>query len=89
MYFFHSFLYICSKISNIFLMSISEIGALIVQRRNILSLNQEDLAEMAGISTKTIYLMEQGKGNVSLKTLGKILDIVGLDILIRIKSMEE
>jgi len=65
-----------------------EIGHIIQQRREYLSLNQEDLAEMAAITSKTIYLVEQGKGNPSLNTLEKLLRVLGLEIEIRIKNME-
>ncbi len=76
------------KISNIFLMSKEEIGDIIQMRRSVLSLNQEDLAEMAGISSKTIYLLEQGKSNASLDTLQKIFEILGLKISVHVKSVE-
>ncbi|CAN5272590.1 hypothetical protein BH11BAC5_BH11BAC5_21650 [soil metagenome] len=65
-----------------------EIGKLIQARRNALSLKQEDLSEMTGITSKTIYLIESGKGNPSLDTLKKMLDVLGLDIVIEIKKVE-
>lgn len=63
-----------------------KIGKLIQERREFLSLRQEDLAEMAGISSKTIYVLEQGKGNASLDTLEKILAVIGLELVVKIKS---
>jgi DNA-binding XRE family transcriptional regulator len=44
---------------------------------------------MAGISPKTIYLLEQGKGNASLDTLQKIFDVLGLEMSVRIKKVTE
>lgn len=66
-----------------------EIGRIIQQRRVGLSLNQEDLAEMTGITTKTIYLIENGKGNPSLSTLKKLLEVLGLDIHVSVKVISE
>ncbi|WP_205685619.1 helix-turn-helix domain-containing protein [Flavipsychrobacter stenotrophus] len=65
-----------------------EIGNLIRQRRDHLTLKQEDVAEMAGISSKFIYLIEQGKGNASLDTLQKIFEVLGLEIIVDIKRVE-
>lgn len=64
-----------------------EIGQIIQQRRVGLSLNQEDLAEMTGITTKTIYSIENGKGNPSLSTLSKLLEVLGLDITVQVKMI--
>lgn len=66
-----------------------EIGKLMQQRRELLAINQEDLAEMTGITAKTIYLVETGKGNPSLATLTKLLDTLGLEITIDIKKLDQ
>ncbi|MBC7555217.1 MAG: helix-turn-helix transcriptional regulator [Taibaiella sp.] len=58
------------------------------QRRISLGLKQEDLAEMAGISAKTIYLLERGRGNAAFDTLEKIFNVLGLVILVQVKSVE-
>ena len=65
------------------------IGKIIQQRRTELSLLQEDLAEMTGITTKTIYLIENGKGNPSLATLRKLFEVLGLEMKIAIKKVTE
>lgn len=52
-------------------------------------MKQSDLAEMTGITPKTIYLIESGKGNPSFNTLQKILDVLGLEIFIAIKKVDE
>ena len=66
-----------------------EIGKKLQHRRDELSLKQEDLAEMTGITSKTIYLIESGKGNPSVDTLNKIMDVLGLEITIEIKKRVE
>lgn len=70
-------------------MNKEEIGHIIQNRRDELSIKQEDLAEMTGITSKTIYLIESGKGNPSINTLTKILAILGLEISIGIKKVNE
>lgn len=65
------------------------IGHIVLKRRNSLSLKQEDLAEMTGVTSKTIYLIESGNGNPSIDTLTKLLDTLGLEITIDIKKINE
>jgi len=62
---------------------------LIAQRRDVLLLKQDDVAEMTGISSKTIYLIENGKGNPSFQTLQKILGVLGLEIFVDLKKINE
>lgn len=58
------------------------------QRRKQLRLTQVDLAEMAQIGLATVKEIERGKGNPSLSTVTKILDILGLEIDYRIRKIE-
>ncbi len=66
-----------------------EIGEVIQKRRDSLSIKQEDLSEMTGITSKTIYLIENGKGNPSFDTLNKLLDVLGFEISIDIKKLDK
>ena len=68
-------------------MTLKEIGILIEERRRLLSLRQEDLAEMSGVTVRTIRNIEQGKGNPAFTTLEKLCDIVGLDITVAVKTI--
>lgn len=70
-------------------MTIEEIGEIIQKRRKTLKLNQDDLSEISGITSKTIYLLENGKGNPSFQTLQKLLDVVGMEIEVRFRKIEE
>jgi transcriptional regulator with XRE-family HTH domain len=67
-------------------MSVAEIGLLFKIRREFLNLNQEDLAEMSGITTRTINIVEGGTGNPSVKTLEKLALVLGLEILVKVKK---
>jgi transcriptional regulator with XRE-family HTH domain len=68
-------------------MTIAEIGKVISARREFLKLRQEDLAEMSGIAVKTIHNIESGAGNPSVETLGKIGNVLGLELIMQIKKM--
>ena len=66
-------------------MDLKKIGNLVIQRREFLHLRQEDLAELSGITIKTIHLVEQGKGNPSFETLTKLLTVLGLELEVKVK----
>jgi y4mF family transcriptional regulator len=68
-------------------MNLVKIGLLIKQRRESLRLRQEDLSELSQVTIKTIHLIEQGKANPSFKTLNKIAEILGLELLLKIKQI--
>jgi transcriptional regulator with XRE-family HTH domain len=55
-------------------------------RRGVLGLSQLDLAEMAGISLATVKDIERGAGNPSMKTVAKILEVLGLEMEFRIRK---
>lgn len=69
-------------------MLLSEIGNKIKNRRNELGLTQPVLARMADVSLNTLYLLESGRMNASLKTLEKIVDILGLEINLEVKKLK-
>ena len=57
-----------------------ELMDIMKQRREILSLTQQDLAEMAQVGLATIKDIERGKGNPALNTVKRILDLLGIEI---------
>ena len=56
------------------------IGMLIKERRKELGINQQELADLAGVGINSLVAIERGKGNPSMKTLLRILDVLGLEI---------
>jgi transcriptional regulator with XRE-family HTH domain len=50
-------------------------------------LTQKDVAEMAGITFKSISDIELGIRNPTVNTLKSVLDVLGLELTIHIKSM--
>ncbi len=68
-------------------MNNQQIGKIIQERRDYLNLTQKDVAEMAGITFKSVSEIELGIRNPSLNTLKSILDVLGLALTVQIKSM--
>ena len=63
-----------------------ELMDIMKQRREMLSLTQQDLAEMSQVGLATIKDIERGKGNPALSTVKKILDVLGIEIEYRIRQ---
>jgi transcriptional regulator with XRE-family HTH domain len=61
-------------------------GNLIKQRRAVLGLTQQDLSDYTGLSLRIIKSIEADKGNPSMSTLEKIADVLGLEIVIKVKG---
>ena len=70
-------------------MDLLGIGKQLESRRKELNLRQDDLAEMSGITVRTIYNIETGGGNPSMKTLARLCAILGLSIGISIKQIDQ
>ena len=49
-------------------------------QRKALRITQQDLADMSEIAISTIKKIESGKGNPSLSTVEKIMDILGMEV---------
>ena len=58
----------------------------IKSRRKTLDISQQDLAEMAGIGLATIKDIERGKGNPSMGTVSKIMEVLGLEIEYKVRQ---
>ena len=63
-----------------------DIGTVIKERRTLLGISQQDLADFSGVGISTVKDLERGVGNPSMKTLKKILDVVGLEIVLQVKQ---
>ena len=91
---FKSFFYLCSKIT-IYCeivaggnMNTKEIGIIIKERRKHLGVNQQTLADLAGVGLNTLVAIERGEGNPQLGTLLTILDTLGLQMNINLKTLD-
>jgi len=60
-------------------MTNEEIIKRVKDRKEILAINQENLAELSEVGIATLKRFESGKGNITLNNLQKIVDILGLE----------
>lgn len=63
-----------------------DIGMTIKERRALLGISQQDLSDYSGVGISTVKDLERGVGNPSLETLKKILDVVGLEMVLQVKQ---
>lgn len=62
---------------------------MIKERRGVLRLTQQDLSDYTGLSVRIIRSVEAEDGNPSLSTLEKIADVLGLEIIMRVRRVGE
>ena len=60
---------------------------IIKERRNLLGLTQQDLSDYTGLSVRFIKSVETGKANPSISSLTKITDILGLELVMKVKEI--
>ena len=67
-------------------MHYEELIRIIKERREVLNVTQETLAELSGVGLRTLKQFESGKGNPTLQTLQKISDVLGLEVSLKLKN---
>lgn len=67
-------------------MLVKELGETIKSRRKELGITQPHLAELAKISTNTLYKLERGRGNPSLEVLNKLIEVLGMQLKLEVKK---
>lgn len=72
-----------------YIVKMQSIGERIKQRRKMLNITQEQLADIAEVGINTLTKIERDEGNPTLKVLLKVLDTLGLEIKITIKTMNQ
>ena len=77
-------LYFCSH--NHIIMLVHQLGQTIKSRRKELKITQPHLAELAQISTNTLYKLERGQGNPTVEVLGKVAEVLGMELLLSIRK---
>ena len=59
----------------------------IKERREILKITQESLADLSGVGLRTIKQLEGGKANPTFNTLKEIGDVLGLELVLQVKRL--
>ena len=67
-------------------MLVKTLGETIKNRRKELNITQPHLAELAIISTNTLYKIERGQGNPSLDVLNKLAEVLGMELSLEVKK---
>ena len=62
-----------------------KIGKTIKKRRKELNLELKDLQDYSGVNYVSISDIENGKANPTIKTLEKLLDVLGMELDIKVK----
>ena len=65
-------------------MHFNKITQQIKARREMLNVTQETLAELSELGLRTLKQIESGKGNFTLRSLQKLADVLGMEILFKI-----
>ena len=63
-----------------------KIQEVMILQRKALGITQQDLADMSEVAISTIKQIESGKGNPSLSTVEKIMDILGMEVKYEIRQ---
>jgi y4mF family transcriptional regulator len=80
-----SFLWIFVKNrQSITVMNKQRLGNSIKERRKFLKITQEDLADIAGVSERTLRSIEKGEANPEMDSLLKICEVLGLSVKIEV-----
>lgn len=63
-------------------------GDIIRERRIMLGLTQQELADYAGTSLRLLVALENNKANPSLKILEAIAAVLGMELTLKVKEVE-
>lgn len=68
-------------------MHFEELIKTIKERREVLQVTQETLAELSDVGLRTLKQFESGKGNPTLLTLSKLADVLGMEVNLNVKNL--
>jgi transcriptional regulator with XRE-family HTH domain len=69
------------------MMHFNELIKTIKERREIMQITQETLAELSGVGLRTLKQFESGKGNPTLLTIHKLANVLGMEISLKVKDI--
>lgn len=64
-----------------------DIATIIIERRKEFGITQRDLAKLADVNINTLTQIERGEGNPTVRTLEKVLKIVGMELTAKITEL--
>ena len=69
-----------------YIVNMKTLGEQIKVRRTVLKIRQQELADLAGVSINTVVAIERGTGNPRIETLVSVCDVLGLQIVTKLKD---
>lgn len=70
-------------------MHLEDLIQTIKERREMMRVTQETLAELSGVGLRTLKQFESGKGNPTLLTIQKLADVLGMEVCLQLKKTKE
>ena len=67
-------------------MALLDLSKIIKQRRDVLKITQEQLAETSEIGLRTLKSIENGKGNPTIATINKLAYVLGMELKLEVKK---
>lgn len=64
----------------------AELGVLVRERRKRLALKQLDIAGLGNTGNRFIVELERGKPTVQLQKVLDVMDLLGLEVIVRVKT---
>ena len=68
---------------------LKELAKIVRSRRDYLKYTQTDIAELTGLTDRTIRAIESGVGGTAIQSWAKILDVLGLELKVQIKPLSD
>jgi transcriptional regulator with XRE-family HTH domain len=65
---------------------LDEVVRQIKERREMLKITQETLADLSGVGLRTLKQLEAGKANPTFNTLDKLADVLGFELIMQVKK---
>lgn len=59
---------------------LTQLGLLLQQARERAGLTQAELSELSQVSARTIRDLEKGRGNIGIRPLGQLANVLGLKL---------
>lgn len=67
--------------------NVKHLAAIIRNRRAALKYTQVDMAELTGLSDRTIRSIENGERSTTVESWIKVLDVLGLEMNVQVKPL--
>jgi len=63
-----------------------KVGYIIKDRRKTVGMEQTDLQDYAQVGSTTLSKLEMGKLNITIDNLEKITEVLGLELILKVKE---